>query len=230
DGLVALRTLAAWGRSVRAVAAGDRPDPDPLLRGWEVPTIRDEEDARRAVAAADVVLDGILGTGTRGAPRPRQARAIEAVNAARGAVVALDLPSGVDASTGAAAGPAVRARVTVALGWPKLGTLVGEGRALRGRLVAVEIGFPPVPDGWFGAALLTPAWAAAIRPRRALDTHKYRVGTVLVVAGRPGMAGAAVLAARAALRAGAGLVHVASAAENRGVLQAAAPEAIFVDA
>ena len=236
DALVALRTLAAWGRSVRVLLVGERPEPEPLLHGWPLPTVRDDGGERAgangwdALAGAAVVLDGILGTGARGAPRPRQARAIAAVNVAAGAVVALDVPSGVDAETGVTEGAAVRADVTVAFGWPKLGTLLGEGRVLRGRLVAVEIGFPPVPEGRFGAALITPAWAAASRPRRDPETHKYRVGTVLVVAGRPGMAGAAVLAARAALRAGAGLVHVASAPENRVVLQSAAPEAIFVDA
>lgn len=233
DALVALRTLAAWGRSVRTLVVADRAADDPLLHGWSVRAVvidASDDSAWDLLSEADVVLDGILGTGTRGPPRVRQAYAIESVNAARGAVVALDLPSGVDAATGATPGVAVRADVTVAFGWPKLGTLIGQGRALRGRLIGVEIGFPPVADGRFGAALVTPAWAAATRPPRDPETHKYRVGTVLIVAGKPGMAGAAVLAARAALRAGAGLVHVASAADNRVILQSAAPETIFVDA
>ncbi len=233
DAIVALRTLAAWGRRVRAVVVADRAEPDSLLHGWNGHLVRDDvagDGAWEMLAGADVVIDGVLGTGTRGAPRARQARAIQAINAARAPVVALDLPSGVDAATGAVTGEAVRADVTVAFGWPKLGTLIGDGRVLRGRLIVAEIGFPPLPDGRFGAALITPAWAATARPKREPDTHKYRVGTVLVVAGRPGMAGAAVLAGRAALRAGAGLVYVASAPENRVVLQSAAPEAIFVDA
>ena len=233
DALVALRTLAAWGRRVRALVVADRSQPESLLHGWNVHVVRDDtpgDAAWEMLSGADVVIDGVLGTGVKGAPRPRQERAIQAINAARAFVVALDIPSGVGAATGAVPGGAVAADVTVAFGWPKLGSLVGEGRALRGRLVVVEIGFPPLPEGRFGAALITPAWAALARPRREPETHKYRVGTVLVVAGRPGMAGAAVLAARAALRAGAGLVYVASAPENRVVLQAAAPEAIFVDA
>ena len=233
DALIALRTLAAWGRRVRAVVVGDRPEHDPLLHGWSVPLVRDDGSGpagMEAVATADVVLDGLLGTGARGAPRAAHVRAIAAINGARAPVVALDLPSGVDPDTGVTRGAAVRADVTIAFGWPKLGTLLGEGRVLRGRLIAVEIGFPPAPEERFGAALICASWAAAARPRREPETHKYRVGTVLVVAGRPGMAGAAVLAARAALRAGAGLVYVASAPENRVVLQSAAPEAIFVDA
>lgn len=233
DALVALRTLAAWGRRVRALVVAERPQPESLLHGWNVHVLSDDAPGDAAwdmLAGADVLIDGMLGTGVNGAPRERQERVIQAVNAADAFVVALDVPSGVDSATGAVPGGAVSADVTVAFGWPKLGTLVGEGRALRGRLVVVEIGFPPLPDGRFGAALITPAWGALARPRRDLETHKYRVGTVLVVAGRPGMAGAAVLAARAALRTGAGLVYVASAPENRVVLQAAAPEAIFVDA
>ena len=232
DALVALRTLAAWGRRVRAVVVADRPREEPLLHGRRVARVGDEEHGDAAwelLAGADVVLDGVLGTGIRGEPRPRQARAIQALNEVRAPVLALDVPSGVDADTGAVAGEAVRAAVTVAFGWPKLGTLLGEGRAHRGRLVAVEIGFPPPDPGAFGAALVTPAWAAARRPRREPDSHKYRVGTVLVVAGRRGMAGAAVLAGGAALRAGAGLVYVASEEANRAVLQATLPEAIFVD-
>ena len=233
DALVALRTLAAWGRTVRAVVVAERIEPDPLLHGWNAHLVRYDvagDGAWDLLTGADVVIDGVLGTGSRGAPRARQARAIQAINAAAPPVVALDLPSGVDAATGAVPGEAVRADVTVAFGWPKLGTLIGEGRVLRGRLVAVEIGFPPLPEGRFGAALITPAWAANVRPRREPETHKYQVGTVLIVAGRQGMAGAAVLAGRAALRAGAGLVYVASAPENRVVLQSAVPEAIFVDA
>ncbi|MBW3533964.1 MAG: NAD(P)H-hydrate epimerase, partial [Gemmatimonadetes bacterium] len=191
DTLVALRTLSAWGRRVRAVVVADRPREEPLLHGRALPRILDEghgDAPWELLAGADVVLDGVLGTGIRGAPRPRQARAIQALNEARAPVLALDIPSGVDAATGAVAGEAVRADVTVAFGWPKLGTLLGEGRRHRGRLVAVEIGFPPPGPDAFGAALVTPAWAAARLPRREPETHKYEVGAVLVVAGRRGMA------------------------------------------
>lgn len=236
DAIVALRSLAEWGRPVTAVLVGDRPPDEPVLHGWELDRVDDGDgggkDMARTLDGADVIIDGILGTGIKGAPRERQARAIAALEDARSrgrSVVALDIPSGVDADTGAVPGAAVTADVTVCFGWPKLGVLLHPGRARSGRVVVLDIGFPPLDEDQHGADLVTPAWAEARRPGRQPDTHKNRVGALLVVAGRSGMAGAAVMAARAALRTGAGLVRVASVEENRTVLQAAAPEAVFVD-
>ncbi len=236
DALVLLRTLAAWGRPVTALVVADREEPEPVLHGWDLRTIRDEglldhPDAYDdALSRGRVLVDGILGTGIRGAPRQRQAAAIRAVNRSPAPVLALDIPSGVNAGTGAVPGEAVEAEVTVAFGWPKLGSLLHPGRSRVGRLVAVEIGFPPGADEGFGAALVTPAWAASHRPRRAPETHKYEVGALTLLAGREGMAGAAIMAARAAMRAGVGLLRVASVPGNRVVLQTDLPEAIFVDA
>lgn len=240
DALVLLRTLRSWGRPVKAVLVADRPANDPLLHGWDVMYGSDggnrEANAasdeggppESALAPTNVVVDGILGTGIKGAPRARQARAIQAINGAGLPVFALDIPSGIDADTGRIEGEAVVAHVTVALGWPKLGSLLQPARANVGRLIAVEIGFPPVGEGAFGAAVVTPAWASERIPQREPDTHKNRVGALLLVAGRSGMAGAAVMAGRAALRAGVGLLRVVSAAENREIIQASVPEAIFV--
>ena len=243
DGLVMLRTLQAWGRPVRAVLVADRDqhedqdqDQEDLLRGWQIPFEKDdglEQDSRSldtVLLAASIIVDGILGTGISGAPRDRLARAIRAINRCERPVFALDTPSGVNGDTGQIAGEAIDADVTVAFGWPKLGTLLQPGRARVGRLIAVEIGFPPVPAEGFGAAATTPAWAVANWPRREPDAHKNSVGTLLLVAGCPGMAGAAVMAARAALRAGVGLLRVVSPSENRSIIQEAVPEAIFVPA
>jgi NAD(P)H-hydrate epimerase len=227
DALVALRALAEGGRRVHAVFAGERAEPEPLLHGWPLSLLSGAE-LQGTLAGACVILDGVLGTGARGAPRERQAEAIRAMNASARPVVALDVPSGVDANDGSAPGESVRAVLTVAFGFPKLGTLLHPGRARAGRIVAVDIGFPPAGDERFGARLVTPVWAAELTPGRALDTHKKAVGVALIVAGGPGMAGAAVLAARGALRAGAGLVRVASHDDNRVVLQTAVPGAIFV--
>ncbi len=233
DALVMLRTLQAWGRPVRAVLVADRDQKD-LLRGWHIPFEEDDGlgpdsgPVDAALRAAAVIVDGILGTGIRGAPRDRQARAIRAINRSERPVLALDTPSGVNGDTGQIAGEVVDADVTVAFGWPKLGTLLQPGRSKVGRLIAVEIGFPPVPDKGFGAAAATPAWAVETWPRRAPDAHKNSVGALLLVAGQPGMAGAAVMAARAALRSGVGLLRVVSSSENRSIIQESIPEAIFV--
>lgn len=234
DALVLLRTLRAWGRDVRAVLVADREEPEPLLHGWAVPCVSDQEldDAGWAaeLAAADVLVDGMLGTGVRGAPRERQADAIRRLNDAGRPVVAIDVPSGIDATTGEVPGAAVRADLTVTFGAPKLGALLGPARELAGRVVAVEIGFSPWDADATAASLSTPEWARSALPRRSADTHKNAVGSVLVVAGGVGMAGAAILTARSAYRSGVGLVRLCSVPENRSAMQAALPEAIFVDA
>lgn len=235
DALVLLRTLTAWGREVKAVLVADRSRPEPLLHGWPVPTMIDADLGERDEAwdallgPAALVVDGILGTGVRGAPRERQARVIRRIGRARRPVLAIDIPSGVDSGTGAVPGEAVQADVTVSFGAPKLGTLMHPGRSRVGRLVVVEIAFPPMEPEAGCARVVTPAWAQAHLPRRGPDTHKNAVGRLVVVAGKPGMAGAAVMSVRAGLRAGAGLVQVCSSSENRVVLQSAVPEAIFVD-
>ena len=233
DGLVLARTLATQEREVKVLLVGERSSSDPLLHGWSVPAQTapsDEEELFSELETSAVLVDALLGTGIRGQPREAHARAIRALNRVDRPIVSLDVPSGVDADTGAAPGEAVRAHLTIAFGAPKLGTLLFPGRARAGRLVAVEIGFPPTGGRPIPARMITPEWAADHRPRRRLVTHKKAEGRVLILAGSCGVTGAAVLAARGALRAGAGYVRVASPPENRDVLQAAVPEAVFVDA
>ena len=234
DALVCLRALAAWGGAVTAITVGKRPSPDPVLHDWELPRVDFNApqpgatgDPARILAGADIVVDGLLGTGIRGAPREKYAAAIRAANEAPGAVVSLDTPSGVDGTTGWVRGAAARADVTVAFGWPKLGTLLYPGREWCGRIVAVEIGFPPGgTEDW--PCLITPGWASEVLPRRPAATHKNDVGALAIVAGSA-MPGAAVLAARSAFRCGAGLVRVCASQPAREVI-GEVPEALFVDA
>lgn len=227
DALVAGRTLAAWGRPVRFVRCGGRlPEPD-VLSGWGL-QIEEPEVLGAALAEADVVIDGILGTGVETAPRPPQAEIIRQANRARAPVVAVDGPSGVDFTTGRVEGAAIQADLTVTLGWPKLGLLRFPARGRCGDLICVEIGFPP-PAPQPRARAVTCAWAADLLGDRPANAHKGDAGYLAIVAGKPGMAGAAVLAARSAIRAGAGIVRVVSAPENREILQTAIPEAVFVD-
>ena len=230
DALVCLRALAAWGYTVEGIVVADRRE-DFLLHGWSLPVVTDSEveGILRERLRGAVVVDGILGTGIKGAPRPRQAGVIDALNGAEEAtVVSLDTPSGVDGNTGFVPGRAVDADVTVAFGWPKLGTLLRPGRQRAGRLIAVEIGFPPPEElGW--ARLVTPAWAWDHLPGRVPDTHKNEVGALCLVAGSQ-MAGAAILAARSAFRAGAGLVRVCCGRDSRDAVLSSCPEALWVDA
>lgn len=167
------------------------------------------EDAVVATELADVVVDAVFGTGFSGAARGAAAAAIELMNGAPGAVVSVDIASGVGADAGTVDGPAVQADVTVALHAPKVGHFVTPGGAYSGEVVVVPIGIPVLcdhePDVW----LLTLAGLQPlVRPKGSLD-HKRSVGTVLVVGGSVGMTGAAHMAAMAALRGGGGLVHCA---------------------
>ena len=232
DGLVLARAFAAQGRGVRVLQVGRRDVPDPLLHGWPVPVAsapEGEEALRADLGETRLLVDALLGTGVRGRPREPHARAIRAINGSERPVVSLDVPSGVDAELGEVPGEAVRAELTIAFGAPKLGTLLFPGRGRAGRLVAVEIGFPPVGEGEIPGRVITPGWAERHRPRRRRVTHKKAEGQLLVVAGSPGVAGAAILSGRGALRAGVGYLRVASHPENRELLQASLPEALFVD-
>jgi ADP-dependent NAD(P)H-hydrate dehydratase / NAD(P)H-hydrate epimerase len=226
DGLVAARTLRAWGREVRVLAAGSRPPEAALAHGWEVETV-EIASMDSAIAAADVMVDALLGTGSTGAPRDPYDGVIRALNASGRPVIALDGPSGIDFTTGAAAGDAVNADVTVTFGAPKRGLLLFPGRARAGRIVCVEIGFDPLDD--FGAELITAGWAAAHLPPVAPNAHKGELGRVVIVAGRAGMAGASVLAGMGALRAGAGMAVLVAPEANRVIIQSAIPEALFED-
>ncbi|WP_419161824.1 NAD(P)H-hydrate dehydratase [Candidatus Palauibacter sp.] len=227
DALVAGRTLAAWGRSVGFVQCGSRLPAPRVLAGWDLP-IESAEALEHELAAATVAIDGILGTGLQTVPRAPQARIIECANAAQAAVVAADGPSGVDFTTGGVPGAAIRADLTVTFGWPKIGLLRFPARAQVGDLVCVEIGFPP-PDPVPGTRAVTASWAAELLGGRPPAGHKGDAGYLAIVGGEPGMAGAVVLAARAAVRSGIGIVRVVSAPENRDILQTSVPEAVFVD-
>ena len=228
DAMVALRSLRLWGRDVAWVPVGSS-DPDAALSAGLELTRVPREEADAALAGAGVIVDGILGTGVSGAPREPAATVIRRMNEAGPPIVALDIPSGVDPTTGALPGVAVDAAATLMFGWPKTGALFQPGRARCGRLLAVEIGFPPLRDHEYGAALITPDWARARLPYRPPDAHKNSVGRVVVAAGRKGMAGAAVIAGHSAMRAGAGYARIVSDDANRTIVQGAVPAALFVD-
>src|ERR671938_1096046 len=154
---------------------------------------------------ADLVVDALFGTGFHGEPRPEAAALIERMNGAGVPVVAVDVPSGVDASTGEVAGAAVRAELTVTMHEPKVGLIVAPGRFHAGEVVAADIG---IDHGETRHRLVTEEILDRV-PRRQEGDNKYTAGAVLVVGGAPGLTGAACLAAEAAFRADAGYVAVA---------------------
>lgn len=170
----------------------------------------------------DVVIDALLGTGLKGAPRDETARLIEQINAAGVPVVAVDIPSGVNASTGEAAGDAVQADVTVTMHGPKVGLAVAPGRFYAGEVAVADIGLEPAETEH---RLVTPRILAEV-PRRSRRDNKYTAGHVLVVGGSRGMTGAPALAARAAFRADVGYVTIAAPAESLPVLETLVLEAV----
>jgi NAD(P)H-hydrate epimerase len=170
----------------------------------------------------DVVIDALLGTGLKGAPREETARLIERINACGAPVVAVDVPSGVNASTGEVAGTAVRPDLTVTMHGPKVGLAVAPGRFHAGEIAVADIGLEPAETEH---RLVTPGILAEV-PRRSARDNKYTAGHVLVVGGSRGMTGAPALAARAALRADVGYVTIAAPAESLPVLETLVLEAV----
>ena len=170
----------------------------------------------------DVIVDALFGTGFLGEPRPEAASQIEQINDAGVPVVSVDVPSGVDASTGEVAGAAVHADLTVTFHGPKVGLLVAPGRFHAGEVEVVAIG---LEHGETEHRLVSPAILEVV-PRKTEGDNKYSSGSVLVVGGSQGMSGAAALASRAAFRADAGYVAVAAPKESLPVLETLVVEAV----
>jgi ADP-dependent NAD(P)H-hydrate dehydratase / NAD(P)H-hydrate epimerase len=179
DGRIALDVLRAAGRKAREGTGGD------------------------------VLIDALFGTGFGGEPRPEATALIEELNAAGRPVVAVDLPSGVNADTGEIAGAAVRADVTVTMHGRKVGLEVAPGRFQAGEVVVADIGL----EARDTLTCLVAREILELVPRKSERDNKYTAGAVLVVGGSVGMAGAVTLAATAALRADAGYVTVCSEVE-----------------
>jgi NAD(P)H-hydrate epimerase len=160
-----------------------------------------------ALDGAEVAVDALLGTGFSGEPHGAAAGAIAALNAWEGAVVACDVPSGVDASTGEVAGAAVQAVATATFHAAKPGLWIGPGKAHAGAIRVVDIGIPPgAPVRAADVGLIHDATVLAVVPRRRPGWTKFTSGHVLVAGGARGLSGAPCLAAEAAQRAGAGYV------------------------
>lgn len=237
DAWVVASALAASGIAVSVRAVGEARTPDGAAERAEVALL----ELPSPHGGEEIIVDGLLGVGAHGAPAGEIAAAIAEIRErkAHGAiVVSLDIPSGVDADTGESYGDAsVRAHCTLTFGTIKRGLLVA--RAHAGAIVALDIGLG-APDAHHqraageatearsstSAVLVEARTVKALLPPMAVSSHKGMRGKVLVVGGAPGMSGAVILAARAALAAGAGLVTVCVHRETLTVVQAAVPQAL----
>ncbi len=197
-------------------------------QGGPLTSISDVEglQAELALRQPKLVVDALFGTGLNDTLRGIAVQAVDWMNGFRGPVLAVDIPSGVDGSSGRQLGCAVKADLTVSFAAAKLGHLLSPGRDLCGDLRIVDIGIPPhLADAldenylWMNAE-----YAAELIPPRPRSGHKGTFGHLLVIAGSQGKSGAALLASAAGLRSGAGLVTLAAPQSLQPILAAALPE------
>ncbi|HEV7399710.1 MAG TPA: NAD(P)H-hydrate dehydratase [Solirubrobacterales bacterium] len=212
DGLVAARHLSAMGYEV---------DVAELFSG-EVPA-----DLDAWLGGSGAVVDSIFGTGFAGALREPTLAAIEAINRCGAPVVACDIASGVDASTGEIAGAAVEADLTVSFHAAKLGHRIAPGKWHTGELRVVPIGIPGGAPGEPAGGTIEPAVLALAPPRGSRST-KFSSGQVTIAGGSRGLTGAVQMSSLAAIRAGAGYATVAVPAELEPIFEAGQPEVMSV--
>lgn len=238
DGFVAARHLVNHGGRVRLMLAADpealtgdaRVNYDIWRRmGQKVYSVADRNSLQvlhLALMQADLVIDALYGTGFRGEVKDRLKRLVEAVNESDRVVVSVDMPSGVDADTGAVRGAAIMADHTVTFGLPKLGLLLEPGTDYAGTVHVADISIPPGATANVRRSLITSELVREWLHPRLPGAHKGHFGHVLVIGGSRGMVGAACLAARAALYGGAGLVTLAVPRSLQDVAAATVPEAM----
>jgi ADP-dependent NAD(P)H-hydrate dehydratase / NAD(P)H-hydrate epimerase len=226
DGLVAARLLRQAGRAVDVLAVA----PPEELRGDAAEQLRRLPgeppapfDAGR-LEGAGAIVDALLGTGATGPPR--EPAVIEAVNAAGAPVVAADVPSGVDASTGEVPGPAVRAVATATFHQAKPGLWIHPGKAHAGEVDVIPIGIPEGSPVDADVGLIVPGVLAGI-PLRTAESTKFSSGNVHVLGGSSGLTGAPTMAAQAAMRTGAGYVTVGAPASLEATFSARLLEAMM---
>lgn len=232
DGYVIARHLANQGAKVKVFLLGEktavcgdaRINLDIIdkmnIDIIEIISERDWDKIRVAATFADCLVDALLGTGFRGEVGGDMARVIDSINAAGKLVVAVDIPSGVEADTGRVCGKAVRAAYTVTFCLPKPGLFIYPGAHYAGELMVADIGIPTaiVTGQQIKQNILMAGAIRAILPQRSPDSHKGMNGRLAVVAGSQGLSGAAAMTAEAALRTGAGLITLATPASIQNVV------------
>ncbi len=241
DGLVAARSLHDWGATVSLCLCSQRPDDDRNLtlvqeRGITTVDATQGEDLERlgkVLSSATVVVDALFGTGRSRPLHGIFRRVLDRIAAAKEEkpplrIIALDLPSGLDADTGAVDPACLYADNTITLGFPKLGLFNFPGAERAGRVSVADIGIPAHLAETVDTELITDRWASSALPGRPLEANKGSFGRVLVAAGSISYIGAAYLACVGAMRVGAGLVTLATAASLQPVLAARLTEATYL--
>lgn len=242
DGLVAARHLKDWGADVTVYLLAPRDPSDPNLAALierSVPVIVAVDDAgggykelEEVLARVELVIDALLGTGRARPVDGVLADILDRLRAARDRrlpphLLAVDLPTGVNADTGAADPHSVAAGETVTFAWSKVGLHTAPGSQFAGRVEVVDIGIPASFGESIQAELMDQAWARSVLPARPLDAHKGTFGSALVIAGSTQYVGAAYLACSGALRTGPGIVTLACARSIYPVLAAKLTETTF---
>jgi hydroxyethylthiazole kinase-like uncharacterized protein yjeF len=229
DALYAGARLASRGAVVLAVTAGSRVHEEgaTALRaaGGRLAS-PDDAAVPAALGAADLIMDGLLGIGGHGGLREPQASLAGLAVRSPAVVVAVDLPSGVDADTGVVEGAAIQADVTVTFGTLKPGLLIDPGGRHAGVVELIDIGLGPYLDAPDARAMQAPD-VGALLPRPSAESDKYRRGVAGIVAGSERFTGAAALSVGGAIRGGAGMVRLVSAAPAVAAVRLLWPESVI---
>jgi NAD(P)H-hydrate epimerase len=241
DGFVVARLLAQKRVIIQVVTLAKPADlsrdarvmHNRLVRIAKKNVLRTADDPNRlhdVLSSSDLIVDAILGTGLSSAVSGLYEGVIQTLNTAGRPVVSVDIPSGLHADTGSALGTTVRADLTVTFGLPKIGLYIGQGIDHAGIVHVADIGIPAamVDQVESRILLLTRDDAQAVVPPRKPSSHKGTYGHAGIIAGSIGKTGAAAMAAKAALRVGAGLVTVAIPSSVNDTLEAKLLEAMTI--
>ncbi len=240
DGFVLARIFSGLGAAVRVVClrSPDRLQGDALtnfriLKNLNIPVVewdesRDFSDQWQWIAQSDAVIDAILGTGLKSEVQGLYRQIIETLNTLPVPVLAVDVPSGLDAATGKPLGVAVRAQATATFGFPKVGHIVSPGEEYVGELHVVDIGIPPglAESSGIRRFCLDEEQASLWLQPRSAETHKGSAGHVAVLSGSLGKTGAATLICQGAARVGAGLITLFIPASLNPILEVKLTEAM----
>lgn len=223
DGFVAARHLKAMGIETRVLLiarqAEVKGDAGVNMKIWQrsggelisIASLRDLKKHSAALRHSSIIVDALFGTGLSSPVKGLYAGVIGLINSLGKKVISIDAPSGIDASTGAVHGAAVKADITVTMALPKTGLYMYPAREYAGRIEVADIGFPEklISDARLKWNITCDRFVKGVIATRRPDSHKGSYGHVLVVAGSPGKSGAAYMAALGAMRSGAGLATIA---------------------